>query len=204
MSFIDTSCGDFTAALAAKVSVPGGGGASALAGAVGVALGTMVGNFTVGKKKYAEVEPRILELMDEAEKVRLELLALMDKDAEAFEPLSKAYGIPKDEPGRDEIMEKCLRDAAAVPLAIMELCCKAVVLHKEFAEKGSTLMVSDAGTGAAICLGAIKGAALNVKVNTKLMADKEYAAKLNARVDELMAAHAGMADEIYNTVMARF
>jgi len=204
MSFCDKSIIEFTDALSGKVSVPGGGGASALAGALSAALGTMVGNFTVGKKKYAENEPRIMEIMEETEAVKKELLALVDKDAEAFEPLSKAYSIPKDEPGREEVMEKCLRDAAQVPLEIMKLCCRCILLHEELAEKGSVMMVSDAGTGAVLCWGAMYGAALNVKVNTKLMANRVYAKEVNRQVDDMLNTYWKIADKVYESVIARF
>lgn len=204
MSLNELSVREFTEALAAKSSVPGGGGAAALAGAIGAALGTMVGNFTVGKKKYASVEPDILRLMDEAEKLRCELLSCIDEDAAAFEPLSRAYSIPKDAPGRDETMEECLRGAAAVPMKILELSCRGILLHNELAEKGSTIIISDAGTGAVLCWAAMYAAALNVKVNTKLMSDREYAEKMNARVDKLMNASWKIAEETYESVMGRY
>ena len=204
MSMNDMSVREFGAILAAKTSVPGGGGASALVGALGVALGSMVGNFTLGKKKYAEVEPEIIRLMNEAEKLRADLLDCIDEDAAAFEPLSKAYGIPKEEPGRDETLEKCLRDAAAAPMKILELSCRCVELHKEFAEKGSTLMISDAGTGVAFCKAALLGAAINVKVNTKLMKDRAHAEGMNRHVDELMAKYIPLADEVFESVYGRF
>ena len=203
MSMNDMSVRDFAEILAAKTSVPGGGGASALVAALGAALGSMVGNFTLGKKKYAEVEPDIIRLMDEAERIRLALLDCIDEDAAAFEPLSKAYGIPKDAPGRDETLEKCLCDAAAAPMKIMELACEAIVLHKEFAEKGSTLMVSDAGTGVVFCWAAMYGAALNVKVNTKLMLDRAHAEEMNKHVDELMEKYWKIAEAVYESVYGR-
>ena len=204
MSMNDMSVREFGAILAAKTSVPGGGGASALVAAMGVALGSMVGNFTLGKKKYADVEPEIIRLMDEAEKLRGELLDCIDEDAAAFEPLSKAYGIPKEEPGRDETLEKCLRDAAAAPMKILELSCRCVELHKAFAEKGSAMMVSDAGTGVTFCQAAMRGAAINVKVNTKLMKDRAHAEEMNRHVDELMAKYIPLADEVFESVYGRF
>ena len=197
----DLSVRAFTDELAAKVSVPGGGGASALVGALASALGSMVGNFTLGKKKYADVEPEIIRLMDKAAELQNKLLACIDKDAEGFEPLSRAYGLPKDAPGRDEILEKCLRDAAAVPFEIAELAAEVIAVQEEFAKKGSKLMVSDAGCGAAFARAALEGAVLNVRVNTKLMKDREYAANLDARVDELLAAGRRDADAVYAFVL---
>ena len=201
MSMNDLSVRAFTDELAAKVSVPGGGGASALVGALASALGSMVGNFTLGKKKYADVEPEIIRLMDKAAELQNKLLACIDKDAEGFEPLSRAYGLPKDAPGRDETLEKCLRDAAAVPFEIAELAAEVIAVQEEFAKKGSKLMVSDAGCGAAFARAALEGAVLNVRVNTKLMKDREYAAQLDARVDELLAAGRRDADAVYTFVL---
>lgn len=203
MSLIQESVMSFTCQLAAKSSVPGGGGASALAAAVGTALGSMVGEFTVGKKKYADVEEDIKELMKKADDIRFSLLKCIDDDAVAFEPLSKAYSIPKDDPTRDEVMEKCLRDAAQVPLRILELACESVDLQRDFADKGSVIMISDAATGAAILEGAIKGAAVNVKINTKSMKDRAYADELDAKVNELVTAYTAKAREIYDDVWNR-
>lgn len=204
MSMNEQSVLEFTQALASKSSVPGGGGASALAGALGIALGNMVGNFTLGKKKYAAVEPLILALMEQAQQLQEQLLECVDEDAVAFQPLSQAYGIPKDDPSRAVILEYCLHDAAAVPMKIVELACKAILLHKEFADKGSAMMVSDAGTGVALCLAALRGAALNVKVNTKLMTDREHAEMLNERVDARLAQYEKIANEVYASVYGRF
>ena len=203
MSLIDSKVSDFTSMLASKTSVPGGGGASALAGAIGVALGDMVGEFTIGKKKYIDVEADIKALMEKAEDIRKALLDCIEKDAVAFEPLSKAYSIPKDDPDRDVIMEKCLKDAAAVPFEILELACAAVDLQREFADKGSVIMISDAATGVAILEGAIKGAAVNVRINTKSMKDKAYAAELDAKTDMLLKEYVAKAQSIYDDVVNR-
>ena len=200
---LEQSVAEFTELLASKSSVPGGGGASALVGALGIALGSMVGNFTLGKEKYAALEPEIRRLMEEAEQLRGELLQCVEADAAAFEPLSKAYGIPKDDPDREAVLEKCLEDAAAVPLRILELACRGIELHREFAEKGSAMMVSDAGTGVVFCWSALYGAALNVKVNTKLMTDRARAETLNARVDELTGKYRKIAEAVYESVCGR-
>ena len=202
-SFLTDNIREFADTLSSKAPVPGGGGASALVAAVGAALGTMVGSLTVGKKKYADVEADILALMEQSEAVKAELLQAIDDDAKGFEPLSKAYSIPKDDPSRDEIMEKCLHEAAEVPMRIMRLACKAIDLQREFAAKGSALAVSDAGTGVVFCWAAMYGAALNVKVNTKSMNDRAYAGKLNAEVSELMDKYWKIADEVYSNVFGR-
>ena len=204
MELLHRSITDFTQQLASPAPVPGGGGASALVGAVAIALGDMVGELTVGKKKYADVEEEILALMRRAQDLRVRLLACVEKDAEAFEPLSRAYGIPKDDPTRDAVLEDCLRIAAAAPLEIFDLCCEAIDLQREFAQKGSALAVSDAATGVVFCWSAMYGAAVNVKVNTRLMKDRTYAGEINAHVDRRLAEYAPMADAVYTAVYERY
>jgi formiminotetrahydrofolate cyclodeaminase len=202
MNFINKPCDEFIEVLASKDAVPGGGGASALVGAIGIALGSMVGNLTVGKKKYADVEDEILVLLDKAAALRAELLRLVDEDAVVFEPLSKAYGIPKDDPAREQIMEDALRLACTVPLDIMRLSARAIELHDEFAKKGSVIALSDAGVGAVFCKAALQGASLNVFINTKSMTDKDYAKSIEAEADTLLDKYCVLADEIYESVLS--
>ena len=203
MSLQNKTVKEFTELLAAKTSVPGGGGACALVAAVGIALGNMVGQFTIGKKKYADVEPDIISLMEKADKLCLALLECIDKDAQAFEPLSQAYSIPKDDPNRDRVMEECLQSAAMVPYEILELACQAVDLLRDFADKGSKLMISDAATGSAMMASAIKGAAVNVRINTSSMKDRKYADELDKKVNDLVQEYTLKADLIYSDVMKR-
>ena len=193
----------FLEQLASAAPVPGGGGASALAGALGVALGNMVGSLTVGKKKYAAVEDEIRELNEKAAVLREELLCLVEKDAEVFEPLSKAYGIPKDDPTREEVMANVLKAAAEVPLAIMKKCCEALDLITVYADKGSVLAVSDAGCAASLCRAAMESAALNVYINTKSMADRSLADSMNQEVCTMLQEYGQKADDIYQSVSGR-
>lgn len=203
MSFVNVSCTEFVEVLASKAAVPGGGGASALVGAVGMALGTMVGSLTVGKKKYADVEGEIIALMDRATELQKELLRLVDADAEAFEPLSKAYGIPKDDPTREAVMEEALKIATGVPMDIMRACAKAIDLQVDFAAKGSALAISDAGVGVAFCKAALQGASLNVFINTKSMTDRAFAEATEKEADGLLAKYCALADETYAGVLSR-
>ena len=194
---------DFTEVLASKEAVPGGGGASALVGAVGVALGNMVGSLTVGKKKYADVEDQVKELMVQAGNLRQEMLQLIDGDAECFAPLAKAYSIPKDDPERDTVMEEALRVACSVPMDIMRASCKAIDLMVGFAKMGSVLAISDAGVGAVCCKAALQGASLNVFINTKSMKDREYALVLEKEAEEMLDTYCKLADEVYGSVVDR-
>ena len=207
MGFSTVPCNEFVEVLASKAPVPGGGGASALVGAIGTALGNMVGSLTVGKKKYADVEGEMYELKGKADALQKELLHLIERDAEVFEPLSKAYGMPRnteeEKAEKARVMEIVLKDACSVPMEIMERCCEAIDLIEVFAEKGSTLAISDAGVGATFCKAALEGASLNVFINTKSMKNREYADELNKKADEMLSVYTKKAEEIYQSVAAR-
>ncbi|MBQ3387399.1 MAG: cyclodeaminase/cyclohydrolase family protein [Eggerthellaceae bacterium] len=184
---MDGSCTAFADALAAKVSVPGGGGAAAYVGALGVALCSMVGNFTTGKKKYAEYEEDIQRMLAEGEEIRARLLELVDEDAEAFFPLSQAYAIPKEDPTRAEVLERCTKHALAGPLEMMRQIARSVELLEEMQAKGSRLLLSDVGCGAACAAAALRSAALNVFINTNALTDRDFATRVEAEADALLA-----------------
>lgn len=193
----------FLTELASSAPTPGGGGAAALCGALAIALGNMVGSLTLGKKKYADVQEDIAALNSRAEALRADFVALIDADAAAFAPLSRAYGIPKDDPARAEIMEAALKRAAEPPLEIMRRCAAALDVIADYAAKGSALAISDAGCAAALAIAAMKAAALNVRINTKSMADREAADKMNAEAAGLYEKYEKEAEEIYQNVYGR-
>lgn len=193
----------FLAELASSAPTPGGGGAAALCGALGIALGNMVGSLTLGKKKYADVQEDIEALNARAQALCADFVALIDADAEAFAPLSRAYSIPKDAPGRDEIMESALLRAAEPPLEIMRKCAEALDVIADYAAKGSALAISDAGCAAALCGAALQAAALNVRINTKSMKNRAAAEEIDAETDELLQKYSTIAQEIYKKVYGR-
>ena len=207
-NFSQFTCKEFTEVLASNAPVPGGGGACALVGAVGMALGNMVGSLTLNSKKYADVHDEMTLLCEEATALQNELLALMEADAKAFIPLSQAYKLPKDTPEekahKAEVMAACLDSCCQVPLKIMECCAKAIELQEIYAEKGSAMALSDAGVGAILCLSAMQGAALNVRINTKSMADKNQAQRYNQKVADLLATYTPKANALYEKVNAAF
>ena len=198
------SCRKFVEVLASDAPTPGGGGAAALVGALGPALGNMVGSLTVGKKKYAEVEDEIIALKAKCDALQKELLDQVEADEVGFLPLAKAYGIPKDDPNRDKVMTEATIIACSTPLRIMERCCEAIEAIAVFAAKGSRLAVSDAGCGAVCCKAALQAASLNVFINTKSLKDREVAESMNAKCLGMMDKYCAMADEIFNTVKAGF
>lgn len=203
----ETTLLQFIEALSSKAPVPGGGGASALAGAIGTALASMVGNLTSGKKKYAEYQPDIKRILEEAERLTTKLLQLIEEDAAVFEPLSKAYGLPKGTPEelahKEEVMEGALYEASLVPLRIMETAVEAIRLQEELSVKGSVLAISDVGVGAKLLEAALQGASLNVYINTKLMKNREQAEELNQRAEALIQEGAERSQQVFEVVKSR-
>lgn len=196
----ELSLNEFTNQLSSAAPVPGGGGASALMGAVSASLCSMVGNLTSGKKKYAEYQQDIERIIADAVRLNEDMLALIEKDAEAFEPLAKAYSIPKEEPGRDEILEKALYEAALAPLEIVKKSAEVSALIKELTVKGSRLAISDVGVAASACVACTKGASMNVYINTKLMKNREVAADLNKQTLSLVDEVVKVCDAAYEEV----
>ena len=198
------TCREFVKVLASDAPAPGGGGAAALVGAIGTALGNMVGSLTVGKKKYADVQDEIIALKAKCDELQKQLLDQVEADEINFLPLAKAYGIPKDDPTRDKVMEEATIIACSTPMKIMELCCEAIESIRVFAEKGSRLAVSDAGCGAVCCKAALQSASLNVFINTKSLKNREVAEEMNKKANDMLDKYCAIADDIFATVRANF
>ena len=198
------TCRNFVTVLASDAPAPGGGGAAALVGAIGTALGNMVGSLTVGKKKYADVEAEIIALKAKCDDLQKQLLDQVEADEVNFLPLAKAYGIPKDDPNRDKVMEEATIIACSTPMKIMELCCEAIDCIAVFAAKGSRLAVSDAGCGAVCCKAALQAASLNVFINTKSLKNRDTAEELNRQANLMLNKYCQLADEIFDEVKAGF
>ncbi len=196
---------EFAGGLSSAKPVPGGGGACAAAGAFAAALGMMVANLTVGKKRYAEVEEEMKEILIRLGVLRDQLLELIDKDAEAFEPLSRAYGLPRETPDQREekerVLEAALYEASMVPLEIMERILKAMEDLEILSKKGSRIVISDAGVGVLFAQAALDGASLNVFINTKLMKDRGRAQRIDEKAEDLIRQGQEYKERIYSAVM---
>ena len=204
MDMTMANCREFVDILASDAPAPGGGGAAALVGAIGTALGNMVGSLTVGKKKYADVESEILALKAKCDALQKQLLDQVQADEEGFLPLARAYGIPKDDPNRAQILENATLSACAVPMRIMELCCESLDCIAIFAEKGSRLALSDAGCAAVCVKAALQAAALNVFINTKSLQNRAVAEELNAKANAMLDKYCALADRIFTEVKKGF
>ena len=196
------SCREFISVLASDAPTPGGGGAAALVAAIGTALGNMVGALTVGKENFAAVEDEIRALMAKCDALQKEFLDQVEADAEGFLPLSKAYGIAKEDPQRPAALERAAAQACRAPMRIMALCCEALECIRVFAEKGSRLALSDAGCGAVMIKAAMQAAALNVFINTKTFQNRDMAAEMNEKCRNMLETYGKLTDGIFKTVMA--
>ena len=194
----DMTMDNFLAVLSSSEPVPGGGGACGYVAAVGMSLGNMVLALTTGKKKYAEYQEEIEELIVKATDLTKKLAECMDKDAESFKPFAAAYGLPKE---REAIMAKALVTASEAPLSMMELILEAMKLIDRISVIGSRIAISDAGVGITMCEAAMKGASLNVFINTKLMKDRELAEDMNFKADKMLAEAAQIEEETFGRVM---
>jgi formiminotetrahydrofolate cyclodeaminase len=207
MSMLDKTCSQFIEVLASKAPVPGGGGAAAMGGAIGMALSNMVGNLTVGKKKYAEVEGEVKELIARGDAIILKLKRLVDRDAEVFEPLSKAYGLPKNTAEeakfKEETMEKCCKEACAVPMEIMREAFEGIKVHARMGQIGTMIAISDVGCGVAFLKSALIAGSLNVIINLNTIKDPQFLSATRKEMEELLETGSKMADDTLSLVLSK-
>lgn len=196
---------DYLEILSSKAPIPGGGGASALAGALGDSLGQMVVHLTLGKKKYAQAEHEMLEYESRLEVLQREFLILADRDAEVFAPLAECYRLPssteEEREHKEKVMEERLIQASYVPLEIMEKAVEMLGILKELSDKGSVMAVSDVGVGVQFARTAILGAVMNVYINTRSMKDRRRAEELNKEAERLTQEGTAFADLIYEKIV---
>ncbi|NLJ57969.1 MAG: cyclodeaminase/cyclohydrolase family protein [Tissierellia bacterium] len=205
MELTELSCKDFTKELAAKKPIPGGGGAAALGGSLGVALNMMVVNFSKGKKNLIQFEKEHEDILDRGEKLRLKLLNLVEEDAKNFEPLSKAYSMPssseEERKLKEKAMEKYLKVACNAPLETMELVYEGILLHEELLDMAAKIIISDIGVGVQFLKAALNSAYLNVLINVNSIKDRTYVESVRERTEEILDRGNKKADEIYSKVL---
>ena len=194
---------EFSKLTASKQPVPGGGGVCANVAALSSALGEMVTNLTIGKQKYIQYTNELNDIRKELEILRVNLLDCINKDAEAFEPLSVVYKMDKNDPTYESKMEECLRNAANSPMLILKYCTRIIDLDERLAVIGSKISVSDAATSVMLAHGALYGAYVNILVNTRLMKDKQYASNFEKEAVDLLDEYSVKALNIYDDICKR-
>lgn len=207
MDMTANSCDYFLDVLASNAPTPGGGGAAALGGAIGMALSNMVGNLTVGKKKYAAVEDEVKALVEEGSRIIERLKELVDEDAEAFAPLAKAYALPKNTPEEAAYKEKTLEEyskvALSVPLEIMRQAYRGIKIHERMGEIGSLLAISDVGCGVVFLKAALQSAYLNVLINMGAIKDQAFLDEVNKEMTQLLEDGCIIADKTLELVIGK-
>ncbi|HEX9037659.1 MAG TPA: cyclodeaminase/cyclohydrolase family protein [Ktedonobacterales bacterium] len=203
----DQHIGAFLRALGSNAPAPGGGAASALAGALAAALAEMVARFTVGREKYRDVEPRAQLVLGQAEQARDALLALAEEDEHAFQEVSAAYRLPRvtepERAARDEAIQVALASAMEPPLRAVRTACAVVGMAADIAEIGNGTVISDAGCAALLAEAAARAAALNVLANAALMRDQARSAAARAEVRGLLEDAAKRRDEAHAMTLRR-
>jgi formiminotetrahydrofolate cyclodeaminase len=187
----ETTIAAYLDALASRQSTPGGGGAAALTGSQAAALLSMVINFTLGNKKYADVQAAMTGYLVMSEQLRGQLLHLSDEDAAAFAGVSAGYAMPKEsdaeKAARTAAIQDALKVAARVPMSTAERCVDVLRLVAPVAAQGNSNVVSDAATALYLADAGLRAAVVNININLKFIKDDVFATQAAARRSALLA-----------------
>lgn len=191
---------EFLDKLASRSPEPGGGSVSALVGALGAALVSMVGNLTLGKEKYTAVQDKVEEMLETSEKLRGELQGLIQKDTEVYASVSAAFKLPREteeqKAERTARVQEALKLATEVPFEIAEKCLEVARLSETAAEIGNVGAVSDAGVAVLLAEAAAQSAALNVKINVNSIEDRAFTSEKWDRIREILKEAEGLRERV--------
>ncbi len=201
------SLGEFTDKLAAATPTPGGGSAAALAGSLSASLIQMVSDLTLGRERYQAHEEAVAAIRKRALGLRKDLLALVDRDAEAYDSVVEARRLPKQTPGEQEARRLALARAnlfaTETPIAIAEACAALMVVAIELAHKGNVNAISDVGSAALLAYAGLRAGVMNVRVNLGGLDDQERAAKARDRARRLEIDAERLREEALAVVFSR-
>lgn len=178
---------------------PGGGSVAALAGALGLSMACMAANFTVGKKKYKDVEAETKELLGRCAAARDDLANLMDLDTQAYGAVSQAYALPKDTPeqkkARAAAIQKGLKAAMDAPLQAVRVCRDALEVVRRLADIANPNLITDVGVAAILAESALRAAKLNVEINLKFLKDEELVPRTREEIEAAASAAKRLSEE---------
>ena len=204
MKLTELTTKEFVSTLASDAPAPGGGSASALFGALGTALVSMVANLTVGKEKYAAHEALMQEILKETEALMASFNELIDKDTEVYNAVGAVLTMPKttdeEKAQRKEAMQQALKEATIVPYRMMEESAKVLTVLQKAMGHSNPNAVSDLGVGALGLKAAMQGAWLNVKINLGSIKDEVFVSEYRAKGEQLLADNLALADSLYQEV----
>jgi formiminotetrahydrofolate cyclodeaminase len=197
----------YVEALASSAPAPGGGSATALVGAMGAALVSMVASFTAGRERYAAVEPQMRAILDETAALRAGLRRLMDEDERAYSQLGAAYQLPRasddEKRARSRAIQQGLLAAAEPPLAMARICRRTLDLAAAVAQHGNPNLASDAGVAALLAEAALRAGAINVRVNLARLRDRQALQRIEAELNALLDGTPSLKEEILATAGRR-
>jgi glutamate formiminotransferase/formiminotetrahydrofolate cyclodeaminase len=199
---------DFNNLLASDAPAPGGGSVAALVGALGASLGTMVANLSGNKRGWDDRTTEFNPWAIKGQKLKDQLLALVDEDTAAFNKVMAAFKLPKsndaEKAARQAAIEKANQYAARVPLRIMQTASECYPLLAEMAQNGNPNSITDAGVGALCVHAAVVGAGYNVQINLSGTGDETFEAEMRNKVQELEKASAAWREKIAKMVQEQF
>ena len=205
MKLVDMNVAEFISVLGSDAPAPGGGSASALAGSMGTALTMMVMNLTVGKKKYEEYDSQSREILKKMTKLNKQLVAIIDRDTEAFEGVSAVFSMPKqteeEKEKRREAMQAALKTATLVPFEMMGIMVEAVNETKKAVGKSNINAASDLGVAVLNLKSGIQGAWLNVLINLSGVKDEEFVKQYRKEGQKRLDEGCKAADEVYEEIL---
>ena len=203
----DTPIEPFLDQLASSAATPGGGSAAAILGGMGAALVSMVCNLTIGKKKYADVEGDMKDVLAKAEDLRHRMTAMIQDDVQAFDTVMGAYGMPKesdaDKEARNAAIQDALKQATDVPIRCCRLAREVIDLALTASEKGNLNVISDAGVGVLAANAALRSAALNVYINAKMISDKSFVDAKLGELESLLDGAEATTEKAYDIVKGK-
>ncbi|WP_103895270.1 cyclodeaminase/cyclohydrolase family protein [Caloramator fervidus] len=201
---IEKSVKEFVEETASSSPVPGGGSVAAFSGAVAAALSEMVANLTVGKKGYEDVQEDMKNIIEQAKKIRGNLLKAIDKDSKAFDKVMEAFKMPKDteeeKEKRKKAIQEALKEAAIVPLDTAREAFKIFELSRKVIVNGNKNAITDGAVSCMMARTSILSALLNVKINLASIKDEEFVEKIKKEVEELEEKTLKLEKEILDKV----
>ena len=203
----DTAIEPFLDQLASSAATPGGGSAAAILGGMGAALVSMVCNLTIGKKKYADVEDDMKEVLAKAEDLRHRMTAMIQDDVRAFDTVMGAYAMPKETDDEKAVRSAAIQDALKMATEVPIRCChlarEVIDLSLIASEKGNINVISDAGVGVLSAYAALRSAALNVYINAKMISDTSFVESKLSDLEGLLAGAEATTEKAYDIVKGK-
>jgi len=207
MGFQKMPLATFGEVLASGAPTPGGGCASALSGALAAGLVAMVARTTAANESFADRADQMNDVAAEADRLRGELLDLVDADAGAFDQVMAAFRMPKETPeeqaARSEVIQQGYRVAVEPPMCVCMRSLRVLELALQVAEQGNPNAVSDAGVAALLAATALEGGALNVQINLGSIKDEGFRNTQAERTRSAQAQGQALRDKVLATVRAR-